>query len=272
MTAPLAASYLTLASSAFQLNNVGTHNSRVFSVLCGDNPPTIVDGYGQWTTIPRPLRQGVTVPQGFNPAKLKIEVRFGVWDGMFGWNGWDTRPQASAYVEECIDDLHWMAGGNSPGGPSPSLYIDSYRPTSGGPVRTNLMPPQYRGVPWIIDSGINWNDSLRDKFGSRIYQDADFTVTGYTAPSGGPPAVQKPRAPGAFVKVTAQTRTAMEIATKASWGSQSWVPAFVESQARSILKNSSNNPCKGTRLSLERRSIHWPIPIGTDVWVPPKIT
>lgn len=261
----LAASYLTFQSWAFQKNAQGGHNHRMFNVLCGDNPPTIVDGYGIWTVINRPLRQGLTIPQGFNPAKLKIEIRFGIWDGQFNFSGWDTSQAAAKQVESNIDDLHWMAGGNSLGGPSPAVYIDSYRPDQGKTVRTDLMPPQYVGVPWVIDSGIEWGNSLRDKYGSRIYQEASFTVMGYNAPAGGaslPP--EKTRLSGGFFKTTNTIKTARGIA--ASNSSESPV-AGIESLARSICKSSRNNPCKGTRIKLERRSIDWVITPGTDVWV-----
>lgn len=263
---PLGASYLTISSKAFQTNAQGGHNANYLEVLCGDNPPTIVDGYGQWTIIPRPLRQGLTVPQGFNPAKLKIEVRFGVWDGRFQFHGWDTRPIAAQYVEDSIDSLHWMAGGNELGGPSPVVWIDSYRLSAGKTVPTDLMPKQYRGVPWIIDSGINWNDSLRDRQGSRIYQEADFTVTGYTIPTGGPPAPTKSAASdGGFFKTNAQVRTTFGIASSSS---AHVIESYYESLARTICKDPRNNPCRGTRLKLERRGIHWEIPPAVDVWVP----
>lgn len=262
---PNSASYLSFQSYAFQTNSAGAHNGRQFNVLCGDDAPAIVDGYGQWTVINRPLRQGLTIPQGFNPAKIQLNIRFGCWAGEFGFNGWDTSHTAALYVEQCIDDLHWMAGGNALGGPSPVVYIDSYRPDGTGVVRSDLMPRQYRGVPWIIDSGITWNASLRDRFGSRTYQEAQFTVMGYTAPAGAQrPPVEKTRQSGGFFKTNNQIHTARRIA--ASNSSQS-PPALVESLARTILKDPRNNPCRGTRLSLGRRSIDWKIPPGTEVWV-----
>lgn len=265
---PLSASYLSFQSYAFQTNAAGGHNNRQFNVLCGDNPPTIVDGYGQWTVINRPLRQGLTIPQGFNPAKLQIDLRFGVWDGRFGFNGWDTSHTAALSVEGDIDDLHWMAGGNELGGPSPVVYIDSYRPDNGVAVRTDLMPRQYRGVPWIIDSGVTWGNSLRDRYGSRIYQEASLTVMGYTAPAGAQrPPTQQSRLSGGFFKTNGQAHTARGIAAASS--SQTPV-ALVETLARNILKDPRNNPCRGTRLKLERRGIDWKIPPGKDVWVPAR--
>src|ERR1700757_2276383 len=76
---------------------------KVFSAVCGDNPPTIVGGYGKWTVIDRPLRQGVTVPTGFDPARVQVNIRFGVWDGSLGFNGWDTSVAAAEQNETYID-------------------------------------------------------------------------------------------------------------------------------------------------------------------------
>lgn len=270
-----AASYLSFQSYAFQTNAAGSHNTRQFVALCGDEPPAIVDGYGKWNVIDRPLRQGLTIPTGFNPAKLQINIRIGVWDGRFNFDGWDTghRPFApyderpADYVETCCDDLHWMAGGNELGGPSPIVYIDSYRMDKQQIVRTFLMPKPYRGVPWIIDSGINWGKSLRNQWGTRIYQEANFTVMGYTAPAGQHrPPVQKTRGAGGFYKTTSQVRTALQIAVATS---SPLATALVEGYARGILEAPQNNPCHGSpRIKLERKHITWKIPVGVSVWVP----
>ena len=153
---PNANSYLTL--QAWELQHLGKAgpNERQFSVLCGDNPPTITDGYGKWAVIDRPLRQGVSIPQGFNPARVKVELRFGVWDGRFGNKGWDVSTTAAEAVEQDIDDLHWMAGGNALGGPSPVVYMDAYTMTQNGLARTDLVPRQYHGVPWetLVSVGV----------------------------------------------------------------------------------------------------------------------
>ena len=268
--APPVTGYLVLQSWAFERNAQGGHNQRQFNVLCGENPPQIVDGYGKWNVIDRPLRQGVTIPQGFNPAKLKVEVIFGIWDGRFGKNGWDKSATAADEVESNIDDLHWMAGGNAIAGPSPVVYMDSYRLAGGKLFRTKLVPPQYWGVPWVITDGITWGNALRlphgSRAGSRVYQEASFNLLGYTPASGNVlPPPEQTRLAGGFFTVTSTVRTARAIASANS----SRVPLqFTEQLATQILSDPRNNPCRSSRLKLERRSIDWAIPVGTAVFVP----
>lgn len=261
---PLGASYLTFQSYAFQVNSSGGHNNRFFNALCGDDPPTITDGYAKWTTIDRPLRQGVTVPQGFNPAQLKISIRMGIWDARFDYHGWDTSARAAAEVEANVDDLHWMAGGNALAGPSPIVYVDSYRTDTKTTTRSRLMPRQYWGVGWVINGGIEWGTSYRHRNGSRIYQEAVFTMLGYSSLGVSPPAQQHKYA-GGFFKTNAQNRTALAIAASQSGHTP---PALQENLARAILKSPRNNPCHGTRVKLERRSMTWQMPLHLDVWVP----
>ncbi len=44
--------------------------------------------------------------------------------------------------------------------------------------------------------------------------------------------------------------------------------ALWQSLATKLINDPRNNPCRGTRLRLERRSIYWVIPSGTAVWTP----
>jgi hypothetical protein len=266
MAQPLRQSYLTFQSFAFQFNRQHSHNHRQFRVLCGDNPPTIIDGYGKWAVIDRPLRQGLTVPQGFNPAKLKVEIRFGIWDGRFGFDGWDTSSTASGEVEKNIDDLHWMAGGNALSGPSPLVYMDSYNLRKGTAVRNDLVPKQYRGVPWIISDGIEWGPSLRHREGGRIYQDATFNVMGFSSEKSANPSIpEQTRLAGGYFQTNGTYRTTYSIAAAHS----SRTPeVMLEYLARKICKQDRNNPVRGTTLHLSRRSIYWQMPLGIDVWVP----
>ncbi len=274
--APPVNAFITMQSWAFQRNKQGGHNQRQFNALCGDNPPTITDGYGKWAVIDRPLRQGVSIPQGFNPARVKVELRFGIWDGRFKkrdangilrGSGWDTSDTAAAEVESNIDDLHWMAGGNALAGPSPVVYMDAYSINDNGLVRTDLTPRQYRGVPWVIDGAtMTWGSSLRHQNGSRLFQDASFELLGYSPVQGGATApVQQTRLAGGFFVTNDTVNTALGIAASNS----SRAPdALWQSLATKLINDPRNNPCRGTRLRLERRSIYWVIPSGTAVWTP----
>lgn len=256
--------YLTIQANAFQKNAGG----RVpFSVLCGEEPPTVIDGYGQWTVIPRPLRQGIPIPQGFNPARMQWNVRFGIWDGSLGFSGWDKSEQAGTVVESQTDTLDWMAGGRFTGGPSPIVYIDSFRNDKGKAIRTNLIPSKYHGIAWVIDTGIQWGTSYRNFLGSRIYQEASFTTEAYSSALGSnkPPTAQYGLA-GGFFNTTHNVHTAREIAANRT---SQLPPALVESLARKICKAPQNNPIgKHSHINLERRSIDWPIPDNLPVWVP----
>lgn len=242
---------------------------RPFSAACGDDPPTITDGYAKWTVIDRPLRQGVTIPTGFNPAKVKVSVRFGVWDGLFGYEGWDTSPRAALHNEEQIDTLHWMAGGNFEGGPSPIVYMHAYTPNLG---ESYLNPHPYWGVGWVIDGGVEWGKSLRNpQNGCRIYQEASFSLMGFLGVNVGTP--KDKSTPGGFgaantgryFRTTAATHTAQKIAAK-------FVPGgFQDVLASQILSDPQNNPCRGSRISLSRKSTRWPMPSGLQVWVPAHV-
>jgi len=255
--------YITIQAESFSRNKRGQHNFVEVSALCGDDPPKITDGYAKWNVIDRPLRQGVTVPAGFNPAQMAISLRLGIWDGRFNHGGWDVSADAAQAVETMVDDLHWMAGGNFEAGPSPIVRVKSL--TGRGNNQTFLVPRQYWGVGWVINGGIEWGNSLRHRNGSRLYQEATFTLLGYTSLGGHPPPV-KTVLGGGFFKTSPQIRTALGIAASRSSRSPQ---AYHETLARRILRHPRNNPCHRSRIKLERRSIHWQMPpTGLDVWVP----
>lgn len=252
--------YLNLAAAAFQKNKEGKHNERQFYALCGANPPTITAGYGKWNVVDRPLRQGVTIPTGFDPAKLHVQLLFGVWDGRFNFSGWDKSKFAGQAVEQDIDDLHWMAGGNSLGGPSPNIYIWSGKRDN----QTRLVPKQYWNVGWVVTGGITWGQSWRNRFGDRIYQEAEFDLLGYSGVKNPGPKI-KSVTDGGYFTTTAAVRTAYGIAAAQSSHSSA---DNIEILARRILAQGRNNPCHGSRVKLERRSVHWKMPIHLKVWVP----
>jgi hypothetical protein len=235
------------------------------SALCGEDPPTVIDGYGKWTVIDRPLRQGVTVPQGFNPAKVKISIRMGIWDGRFNFTGWDQSDDAGVEIESNIDDLHWMAGGNALGGPSPVVYVDTYNADGSG--SNDLMPRQYRGAAWVIDGGIQWGKSYRNGHAYRTYQEAEFNLLGYNSFGVAPPKHNRQQNGGRF-KTTQAVHTALAIASAPSSNSPA---AYHEILAGRICHDPHNNPCYKSKIKLERRSLTWPMPIGLEVWVPSHV-
>lgn len=266
---PAGPGYLTLQSWAFQRNSKGGYDERQLTVLCGDNPPTITDGYAKWGTIDRPLRTGVTIPQGYNPAQMQVNVRFGIYDGRFigitsdgkrFGGGWDTRSIAATEVEKEIGDLNWMAGGSYNAGPSPQVYIDTYDAKG----TTNLIPKDFQGLTWVIDQGIQWGNSLRHPNGSRIYQEAQFTMLEYTA-IGAKKRKEQHQQSGHYVKTTITNRTALSIAAAQRQRSPE---AYHQTLAKRICHSPNNNPCQKSSVRLERKSIHWKMPVGLNVWVP----
>ena len=265
MTGPPNNDYINILGAPFQgqpnsLNNPNLH------VLCGDNPPTVTAGYGIWSVIPRPLFQGITVPQGFEPARMKVELRFGIWDGRYGKKGWDGSPGAAMEVEREISVLHWMAGGGQTTGPSPAISISSSSKIDGQETPTYLVPYDYWNTTWVIDGGIDWSGkSIREQTtGGRIWQDASFTALAYLSIGVSPPKLPTSES-GGYFKVTSQINTIYGIA--ASPSSNSIDPA---SLAADIAKAPQNNPCTGTSLKLERKSTTtYKLHVGLNVWVPP---
>ncbi len=247
----------------------GNATQKSFYALCGDEPPTVVDGYAKWGVIDRPLRQGLTIPQGFNPAKVQINLRFGIWDGRFRFHGWDTSPAAASQNELDIDTLHWMAGGgdSTRSGASPLVTLQAFSAQDPSQL-IDLVPRQYWGVGWVVDAGIQWGTSLREpSTGRRIYQEASFTLLAFAAAPGQKATPPSTNQAGGYFRVKNKNHdTMIGIATAPSGNAP---PAEWERLAYKISIASQNNPCRGTSLHLARKSIvHFHIPLGTAVWVP----
>lgn len=154
--------------------------SLSFDVLAGDNPPTVSDGYAKFTTVDRPERVGLTKFEGYNPAGLRVPVRFEAIDR----NGVD--------VERDIDLLERMAGrGNFEGaanGPPPVIRVSVTGPD--GEV-VPLIPSNYQwsfqnktGPLWRV-TAIEWDESAgdgvwRNNAGNRIRQKAVVVLQQHT--------------------------------------------------------------------------------------------
>lgn len=249
-SAPRAASniYLTLQGIGF---SSGYRQS--FDVMVGDSPPTITGGYATWSTVKRPLTRALTIFQGYDPVQMQLAVRFGQWSP-----GWDRSDSAGRQVEQDIGKLEWMAGSNFREGPSPIVYVWSFSNQGG---ETDLIPPQYRHVPWIITGGVQWGKALRNPGGYRVWQDATFTLENYLNLSKPPAADLTVR--GKYITSGPGRDTALTIAAAAR-------SPMVDHRilAGRICADPKNNPIKGTRIRLNGRSLSWPIRHGIEVWVP----
>lgn len=228
-----------------------------FDVLCGQNPPTITDGYARWTNIPRYLQRDLTVFQGYGPMQMTLDVIFGWWAG----ESWRDDRYTGRQVEDAISKLEWMAGSNFQIGPSPVIYVFS-RGSDGSD--TDLIPSHYRGMPWIITTnGLTWGEAYRNKWGQRTWQEATIVLENYQNLSTPAPADQFTR--GSYFKVRPGRDTALLIAGTPRIGSP-----IVDHQklARRILSDQKNNPIKGTSITLQRKSVNWQIRQGLEVFVP----
>lgn len=246
-------------------------NNHQFSVLSGDQPPTVVGGYAQYATIPRPLRRGLTLFQGYDPMSLQVSVRFIKFDSTGSWitdTGVVGGVGAGATIENEIAILEWMAGESINVGPSPFVYLSTF---DGSGNSVPLIPFEYQTTspnqpaafgggnpaPWII-TGLSWDASpIRNTDGYRIRQDATVTVQYYQAPGGQPTSSKgrgKARSKSITVTSKANDDTPLKIARH-----QKTHDAQTLAEA---IKNAPQNK------DLQLRSIHSKIKHGKKVTVP----
>lgn len=242
--------YITFQGIGFE-----TGKAHEVSVLAGDTPPTVTDGYANWQTIPRPLSRGISVFQGYNPATIDLSVRFGRWDGT-GWLG-SREPfdySVGAAVESDIDWIGWMAGEQFIHGASPVVYVSATNPdgTSG------LIPKKWQGSKnrWVI-SKLAWGATAwRNDRGDRFYQEATITLLQYINYSAAPR--ERTQQQGSTFVTTAAINTALKIAAAQNVNSP---PALRERLAQSII-----NAPQNARLRL--RHTKQQIRPNTSVYVP----
>lgn len=143
------------------------------SVMPGDQPPRITDGYAKLSTVDRPQRTGLTIFDGFNPMVLEVPIRFENFQ--FG---------EGLQIERDIAKLERLAGrGDFEGtavGPPPVVRV-SVTGASGGVVplishnyqwsRQNPNAPKWRV------QGVDWDaEPLRNDSGNRTRQLATVTL------------------------------------------------------------------------------------------------
>jgi len=239
---------------SFQGVGFTTSYRQSFDVLVGDNPPVITGGYANWTPLKRPLQRALTIFTGYDPVQMAVEVRFGRWA-----NGWQTDDMHGQQVEADIGKLEWMAGSNFQQGPSPAVYVWSHSSQGGD---TDLVPPQYANVPWVI-TALEWGKAWRNTNGYRVWQEATITLQHYQNLTAAPP--PNTNKSGGYFTTTAARNTALLIA-----GAPSSLSPMVDHRilAGRILSDAKNNPCKSTSIKLSGKSLSYPIRVGVSVWVP----
>lgn len=243
--------------------------SQSLTVLCGDNPPKITDGYAKWNVVDRPLRRGLTIFQGYSPAVMQCEVRFGTWpndlscwpqkDGDMGAGG--RRP---IDVEKDISLMEAWAGSSLTSGVPSFVQVVAYRQDSSTAVQTNLIPSRYHtqnGKPfvWII-TGMDWGESTRNADGDRIRQDVTVTLTNYLNFQAPKPIVDQ-WVPASYFRTTKRYNTPLKIVSDRV--------VHAASPTRNDLAYRIIRDSKNKHLKLHR--INQVIKPNTRVWVPRHI-
>lgn len=263
----------------FYVNFRGYSGTTVksFAALCGEDEPKITGGYAEWHAIKRPLRRGITVFDGYSPAKMEVNIRFGVWRDHLTdaqarakvRSGWDTSTAAGQQVETDIASLEWMAGAHRAAGQSPYVYVNTLGNAGG---TTALVPLEYqntRGItggladpslwPWVIDGGVEWGKAWREQNGYRTYQEAKIGLMAFEGFSS-PPQFQ---VAGSYFKSKPGRDDPLLIA-----GAPSSHALYVDALAQRIIDDPKNNPITGHKFKLKNRGKRGNIPHGYEVWVP----
>ena len=158
----------------------GKHLVYEFDVMAGDTPPTVVDGYGQYAVVDRPLQRGDLQFTGYNPVSLQIPVRFITFDKS---GTWLRDNAAGANIERDIRILEYMGGIGLAYGRPPLAFVSTYD-NRGQTVP--LIPFQYQpgapkapilgqSMPWSV-TGIDWGNSVRNSDQYRVWQEATVTI------------------------------------------------------------------------------------------------
>jgi hypothetical protein len=151
----------------------GYHNgvlAHTFQTMCGPQPPTITSAPATISVVDRPRSLGYTVPTGYDPITMDVQLRFDNWVDYSG-------PLVNQDLELDLARLWWMAGRGTlgPGRPTtgnpPTIEVSSIN--SAG-ILIPLVPPQVRNVKWYI-SNIAW-DTAPMRFTSEMIAARDLSV------------------------------------------------------------------------------------------------
>lgn len=251
---------------SFQGQNPADGHREAFDAVSGANPPTITGGYAKWSMIERPMQRSLTIPESIDPVTMTADIIFGSWLGQYGLpRGLQDSDVVGQRVETDISSLEWMAGGGGANGfkagMAPWVYVTAWSDV-GKHTQSGLIPVRYRGLPWVI-TGLSWGQAWRNGSAYRIYQEATVTLTNYLNLT--PAGPSQDQTGGSWFTSAPGLDTALKIAGSHGVNSPT---VDIQSVAQSILNADQNNPCKGTRIRLQRRSVSWTVRHGTRVFVP----
>jgi hypothetical protein len=131
-------------------NRILYHN---FQALCGPQPPVITSTPVDITVVNRPRSVGYTVPTGYDPFTMDVQIRFENWI--------NYKTPINPDVEGDISRLLWMAGRGKLG-PNPTMNGNGNPPIVKvrcfDPKGTDLpmIGPDLTGLEWVI-SNIQWD-------------------------------------------------------------------------------------------------------------------
>lgn len=243
--------------------------SYEFTVLAGENAPTVTDGFSNWNQVQRLQQVAVTTLAGYDPYTMTVPVRFDCYqqDWLDTQNG-NANLHAAA-LEQDIQKLEWMGGRGKLFGPtgvgiagvgdSPLVRVASI--DSAG-KQTPLIPPNAQGVQWVV-SGIDYDTSpIRNAAGYRTRQDVTVTLMQWvqdqfsaSADSSSARAVANGAVSGQYktYTTTSALNTVQKLAAKVAPGDPT--------AASQILAANKSNTRIGT-------SVNKQLPTGTKLKVP----
>lgn len=179
---------------------------NVVSILAGQEPPKITDGYAKFDVIDRFSRTGITQFTGYAPLTMTVPLAFEALSSLAGLGGQgpagprpvaapegvakaaqDAQRAAAQFIETQIKLLERMAGrGGFTGagiGPPPVVRVTT---TDAQGNTVHLIPAAYQwtksaaGPLWRV-AGLAWDDgAIRDDFGNRVRASCVVTLQEHT--------------------------------------------------------------------------------------------
>jgi hypothetical protein len=152
--------------------------------LLGPEGGRIVEGYGNWETIPIPRGKPITEWTGIRPYTISLDLLY------TGWYGDPVIPrQQNAFIG--YPNVPWGGVGRFSGGPGEWIewHLDGLQrlatrqPTAGSPYSVRTWGAiHYPASRWVIQS-LEWGDQIRDKnTGRRLRQQVTVQMIEYNQP------------------------------------------------------------------------------------------
>jgi hypothetical protein len=235
-----------------------------FTVLAGEEAPTITGGFGQWAEVERPQVESLPVLTHFGTLTMTVPILFEavMADSVDITN--KTPNEAGKLLEEDISVLEWMGGrgelAEGANGVTPLVRVYS---VNNAAKEHPLIPPGAQGVKWIV-SGITFDaNPLRNAGGFRIRQAVTVELKKYVLRPGD----ESPDGPAARLRAQKADKGNVIVHTKKGLDTVQQIASKVleePSAARKILQyNNKYNRKWKHGMNAEKH-----LKIGTEVWLP----